>query len=597
VEVGGSKPLAPTTPGREDGARRFLPLLFLIVVFLFLAWAGWSAITAFAASRDANAGRLAVERARDKASPEEIVDGKPLPDLQEARTKFRRAHSRIRHPLLAPARILPIVGRQIRSADALTSAATTVTEAAIEAIEDGRTILKAPRNTGPARIALLRKVASVAGTAERRIGAADLGPEGGLIGPLGKARREFGEEIDELQRTLRNAAAAAGAAADLLDGPRRTVVFAANNAEMRNGSGMFLSVGEMATSHGEIDLGNMRPVPAIVVPRGIPVTGDMAARWGWANPSRDWTSLMMSPHFETSAQLAATMWKAATGRTVDGVIAVDPPGFRALLRATGPVMVNGKRIGPDNVIRELLHDQYLDFPTFDVGRFRREGLGDIAKAVMGKLNRGTWDPAELMSGLADAVRGRHVMLWSSRAAEQKAWHIAGADGRLDASSLMVSLLNRGGNKLDWFMRAKAEITFTHKGNATEGVLRVTLRNETPRGQPLYIQGPHPDSGGVAGEYVGILAITLPKGAGGGRIDGVAKLGVVGPDGPTRVVGVYFTLPRGGTRTFVIRFDLADTAGSLRVEPAARVPATGWRYGTEEWEDSVPRVVRWGTKEP
>ncbi|MFY9587254.1 MAG: DUF4012 domain-containing protein, partial [Actinomycetota bacterium] len=370
-----------------------------------------------------------------------------------------------------------------------------------------------------------------------------------------------------------------------------------NNAEMRNGSGMFLSVGEMSTSHGEIDLGQMQPVPAIEVPRGVPVTGDMAARWGWANPSRDWTSLMMSPHFETSASLAAKMWKAATGRSVDGIVAVDPPGFRALLRATGPVTVNGKRIGPDNVIGELLHDQYLKFPTFDVSRFRREKLGDIANAVMAKLNSGKWDPAELMSGLAEAARGRHVMLWSSRAAEQNAWHIAGADGRLGESSLMVSLLNRGGNKLDWFMRANADLSFEPKGNKTEGVLRVTIRNETPRGEPEYIQGPHPDSGGVAGEYVGILAITLPRGAGGGRIDGVPKLGVVGPDGPTRVVGVYFKLARGRTRTFVIRFELARTEGSLRVEPAARVPATDWHSGTDEWEDSEPHVVTWGTKEP
>lgn len=580
-------------PDEEQRRHRRLPLLLVLAVVFLLGWTGWSVLSAATAARDAEAGRAAVERARDRSSPAEIVDGEPLPDLREARQRFRSARSRLRNPLLTPMRIVPIVGRQIRSADALTGAAMVVTETAIDAIEQGRRVLRAPRGSGPQRIALLRSTSKLASDAHERIRGASLGPSDGLIGPLARARREFGEQITELRRTLRNAAIAASAGADLLEGPRRTLVFAANNAEMRAGSGMFLSVGELTTRGGRISLGRMSPVGPVTVPEGVPVTGDLAARWGWANPSRDWSNLMLSPNFEASAELASRMWKAARGRTVDGVISLDPVGLRGLLQATGPVSVDGRSVDASTVVRELLHDQYERFPESVAGAARREFLGDVAGAVMRKLDAGEWEPAALMSGLADAARGRHFMIWSAHAEEQAGWQATDVSGRLVASSVMVSVLNRGGNKLDWFLRVDADLSVVPTANGSQGVVRVTVRNEAPAGEPRVVQGPHPDIDARAGEYVGILTVSLPGAAGGGRVDGVDRLGVVGADGSTRVVGTYFRLQRGRTRTFVIRFELSVRSGGMRVEPSARWPAVRWRFGSEAWTDERARTVEWG----
>jgi len=580
-------------PNEEPRRRRLVPLLPVLAVVLLLGWAGWSALTAVAAARDADAGRAAIERASERSSPAQIVDGEPLPDLRDAQQRFRSARSRLRHPLLTPMRIVPFLGRQIRSADALTGAATIVTETAIDAIEQGRRTLQAPRGSGSQRIALLRSTSKLASDAYERLRGASLGPSNGLIGPLARARREFGEEITELRRTLRNAAIAASAGADLLQGPRRTLVFAANNAEMRAGSGMFLSVGELTTRAGRISLGRMSAVGPVTVPKGVPVTGDLADRWGWANPSLDWTNLMLSPDFDASAELATRMWKAARGRTVDGVISLDPVGLRGLLQATGPVSVGGRRIDASNVVEELLHEQYERFPESVAAGTRREFLGDIAVAVMQKLDSGEWEPAALMSGLADAARGRHIMIWSARAAERAGWRATGVGGELSGSSLMVNVLNRGGNKLDWFLRVDADLSIVPTANGSQGVVRLTIRNEAPAGEPRVVQGPHPDIDARAGEYVGILTVSLPGAAGGGRIDGVDRLGIVGSDGATRVVGTYFRLQRGSVRTFVIRFELSVRAGSMRVEPSARVPATRWRFGSQTWTDEIARTVEWG----
>ncbi len=47
------------------------------------------------------------------------------------------------------------------------------------------------------------------------------------------------------------------------------------------------------------------------------------------------------------------MWKAKTGEAVDGVIAIDPIGLQALIEVSGPVVVDGKLITKDNVVREM----------------------------------------------------------------------------------------------------------------------------------------------------------------------------------------------------------------------------------------------------
>ena len=56
----------------------------------------------------------------------------------------------------------------------------------------------------------------------------------------------------------------------------------------------------------------------------VPLSGDVADRWGWLAPNREWRNLASSPRFDANAELAAQMWKASTGQDVDGVLAHRP---------------------------------------------------------------------------------------------------------------------------------------------------------------------------------------------------------------------------------------------------------------------------------
>jgi hypothetical protein len=361
---------------------------------------------------------------------------------------------------------------------------------------------------------------------------------------------------------------------------------------MRAGSGMFLSVGELVTGPEGIELGEMRSVTEVAVPPGaVPLEGDLAERWGWLAPNQEWRNLMTSPRFDVAAPLAARMWQAAGNQPVDGVLVLDPIALSGLLTATGPVTVDGRDIGPDDVVDDLLHDQYVGVPPEGLDQ-RREQLGRIAEAAVEDLDAGDWSAPHLADGLAAAAAGRHLLLWSAATAEQAGWQALGVDGSIGPDSLSIAVLNRAGNKLDPFLAVSADLDFRAAGPDTDVTMRIELHNDAPEGEPSYVAGPVPGSGAGEGVYLGILSVTLPGGAREARFDGVGQLAVAGTDGPTRVVGFQLQLARGERRTVVARFRLPRSSGVVRVEPSARVPAILWTSAGMTWSDFSTRVLTW-----
>jgi hypothetical protein len=397
---------------------------------------------------------------------------------------------------------------------------------------------------------------------------------------------------------------ASAGVAEMAQGPSKYLVLAANNAEMRAGSGMLLSAGVMTLQNGNFDLGPMTDTGLLKLPAGaVPLPkGDLADRWGWTDPSQEWRNLSMSPVFPPNAALAAQMWRALTGEAVDGVIAIDPIGLQALLEVTGPVVVDGKQITKDNVIREILLQQYLDYETPDPDdpnsgqaptAARRERASDIARAVIDQLDAKGWDVATLVEDLQHAAQGRHVLAWSTKPVQQRGWEGAGVSGELRPDSVLVALQNRVGNKLDQFLPMQASFAHRPVRAGSEITIRIHVENQTPaEGLNEFIQGPYPYSEFVAGEYRGILSVNIPGVARAIELEGGTKRVVAGPDGPTRVVGTEMQLFRGEQKDFVLRFRVPDGYEHVTIEPSGRYPAITWAAGDEIWQDDSAREIRW-----
>jgi hypothetical protein len=589
-----------TNPRPKRSRRR---IITLVVVAFVVTWSVVAAFQLFSARSHAQSGLDRLESAQHDLGPAQLIRGKGLDRMKAAQDEFDAAASAGDSPFLKPFTVLPFVGRQVRSVDSLTSSAAKVVDVGVEAMEQSTARLQKPTEAGPDRVALVRELGAIAAKASSELRGLNLGPSEALVGPLADARAKFQRQLDKVRTSMSEANVASRGIADMAQGPTKYLVLAANNSEMRAGSGMLLSAGVMTMADGKFDLGPMTDTGDLMVPAGaVPVTGDLAARWGWTDPSQEWRNLAMSPNFPENAALAAQMWKAKTGEAVDGVIAIDPIGLQALIEVSGPVVVDGKTITKDNVVKELLLQSYLDFEVPDpndpnTGRAgteaRRERASVIARAIVDQLDKKGWDVADLVDDLQKAAEGRHVLAWSSKPDQQRAWKAAGVSGRLHRDSLLLAVQNRAGNKLDQFLPVQGAITHRAVSGGSEVTVRIHIENQTPAtGLNAFVEGPYPFADFVAGEYRGILSVNVPGWSRGMTLEGGEKIVASGPDGPTRVIGTEMRLLRGEKKDFVLKFVVPDGYERLTVEPSARYPAIVWTADGETWHDDSARTIRW-----
>lgn len=554
--------------------------LALILAGVVVAWIGVVGVQTALAYRDLRAGELHAEAIRDDLGPSDLLSGRPAERLARAEARFGAARRRLDGWPLAPVRLLPIIGRQLRSAHALAAAAEHVAAAGADGVRDAADAVRAPRDSGPDRVALVRRLRAIASRGRSRLAAVDLGPDRALLVPLADRRAAFAEDVARARAAARRAEGALDAVADLLAGPRRYLLVAGHNAEMRAGFGSILSVGVIEAADGDLALSEMEPAFELLLEPGVApdLPPDMERLWGWMSPNREWRNLGVTPRFPATAALAAEMWQARTGEAVDGVIGVDIAALEAVVGAAGPVEAAGIVLGPDEVARYLLRGQYQRFEgELDA---RRDHLSLIAGAAVDVIERGKWDAAELASRLAGAAAGRHLLVWSRHAGAQRGWTAAGVDGAVPADSVAISVLNRGANKLDQFLHVDAELRL-----ARPVEIRVTLDNRTPDGLPRYVAGPYPGSGVDGyGDYIGILSVTLPGAARDARFEPRRPVAAAGPDGRARVIATEVVVPRGESVELVLRFRL-DGVDAIRVLPSARLPAVRWEAEGRSWRDS------------
>lgn len=553
------------------------------------------------AARDARSGLAHLEEARSTLSAEGLVAGEGTDLLVAARVDFARARARTESFLLGPIRAIPGLGDQIRAAGALTGAASDVLDVGLSAVAGASDAVEEARAGGMERVTALRRMAEVAAEASGRLARVDLGSDRSLTAPLAGAHRRFDERLGELRDAVTDLEDAAYGFADFLEGPRTYLLFAANNNEMRIGSGTFLSVGLLTVRDGELELSPMAPTGYMLLrpeqAERVEMEPDFAAMWGWIHPNREWRNLAASPRFDVTARLAVRMAEARTpgaGRFLDGVIALDPVALGALVEATGAIEIGDQKIEGSQVAPLLMLVQYLDVKGFDDPQAeRREGLSQLARLAIDRLDSGRWEPAELVGELSEAVAGRHFLAWSRHASEEAAWRAAGVSGEVGGSSLVFGLHNRGGNKLDQFVEARGSVEVTPDAGGTDVVVDVHLENRTPKGLPAYVVGPYPKAVGAGeGVYQGIAVFELPAGA---EVQEMRDLGwgvERGRDGPLQVATTYVKLRRDEHADLRLRFRLPAGSEELTVEPSARVPAVSWSSGGATWQDTEPRELRW-----
>jgi Protein of unknown function (DUF4012) len=588
--------------GRPRRFSRRTRIAVLIAIGIVIVWLACVSVITFMGLRDASRAMQELEQAKSDLSASQVITTAPQEELSRAHLEFSAASGLLDSPFLSPAVVLPVIGRQVTSIRDLAHAATQVSNIGVQAVGTLRTVINAPHRSGPARIADLERLASLASTTDTELASVNPGPDGRLLPPLAKRYDQFVDQVNQIRTRLQHAYEVAGSLGEILKGPSRYLLLVANNAEMRAGSGMFLNAGTLTFDEGQVKLGPLYDTGAITVPKGaVKISGDLAARWGWLDPGQDWRNLALTPNFDEIGPVAVSMWQAVEHQQVQGVVCIDVEALQQLLEVTGPVTLSdGSTVSSSDVVQLLLHDEYenLTYSSPLVQQERESRLGSLAKATLEAVQDRSLDLKTLATAMSTATAGRHIELWSNDPQAENAWIAGGVSGELTGNSLMAAVLSRSGTKLDQYLSVSCSLSVTSSGaggaGTSEASLSVTLANRTPPGQSPYIAGPYPHLGTVYGEYIGFLAVNIPADA---SSDFFAT-GATGPpvawgaEGPVWLLAVPIDVKAGRSQAVVVHFKMPGAHGSVTVQPSARIPPESWSFRGRSFTDAAPFALSW-----
>jgi len=350
-------------------------------------------------------------------------------------------------------------------------------------------------------------------------------------------------------------------------GPRRYLILAQNQDELRPSGGFISGAGLLQIDNGRVtylDFQDANKIDAWEIKDGF--GGALTKPYADAPQAMlDFQFLDLFlfrdanywPDFRASGQKAIDLY--AYGREVpppDGAIAIDQDFLRLLLSAIGPVQLpdTGETINSGNVLASLREAWTLQDGVAE----RKAFLGPFAAAIMQKLMAGSgdMDPVALARAMIQALDQKHLQIYVRDPQAATMMAANGWDGRLqpplDHDALMVVDTNVGYNKANLFI--DRDVNYAVQLDANGGGLAdltVTHRHLGPvSGEPC-IQG------------------TLEEYIAGSDYDALADkcywnyLRVYAPEGSTLISGPEHMIPG---QSWFGGYDWSEPAASLAELP-------------------------------
>jgi hypothetical protein len=485
-------------------AKKFSALLIgaLLVAVIVTAWQVWHV-----------RGEMRQVAVQLTAMTDAVADGNAEAargHLDSARDSADSARFNTRGPVWWTASKLPWVGDDVTAIRTVTDVSADLTDDALTDLvaagarlsgsalqpHDGRIDLQPIAEVAPR---LARGAVGVRENAQR---VSDLDTSG-LIGPLKAPVVDLQDKLETASRMSSSAATAAKMLPPMMgqDGTRTYLVLFQNNAEVRATGGMPGAMALMTANHGKLTL------VRTVLPR------DISGAYFDApveSLSQSETALFtdrvaqypqdtgINPDFPRAAQVLATMWKHDTGQTLDGVMTVDPVVLAGILKATGPIAVDGRSLTAGNAVDTLLRDAYLEIPTDEQQNALFTGT---MRGMLDKILNGEFDPATLVRALDEGVTQRRVFVWSAHAEDQKTFAPLRIGGSVfsrasKAPQVGMYLNDSASDKLTYYLDHDISVQPRSCGSTGMQVLdvRMVLKSHVPEGDlPLSVVGANPAS--------------------------------------------------------------------------------------------------------
>jgi hypothetical protein len=387
----------------------------------------------------------------------------------------------------------PMLGRDVRAAEAVTDAALT-TAGGAERVAAALSSAERQPNAGSISTAAraLLDLSTVLGDSAERVERART-----LL--AGHAKSRFLAEVRSAEATSLRAARGLQVAAGLY-GPRgstRYLLAFQNPAELRGTGGLIGEYGILEASPTGPVVREVRPVEELRRRlRGpAPPPAGLPGHYRRSGVAGDWRAVNIPPDLPTVGQMIVALYRESGGERVDGVLLVDPLAMARILQVSGPIEVQGVRLGSRTLVKETLLTAYVRFQRDNDGRRRFLGMVGLRAAIAARRALAE-RPVELVRALADAAQGRHLTVYASDPAVEGILLDLGIAGSAspppEGDYLMPVGVNAAANKVDSFL--ERELTYDVRLQSDGGAqvrAAITLRNGAPaHGLPRYVIGPY-----------------------------------------------------------------------------------------------------------
>jgi Protein of unknown function (DUF4012) len=280
------------------------------------------------------------------------------------------------------------------------------------------------------------------------------------------------------------------------DGPKRYFLAFQNEAEARGTGGLAGAFAILEANHGKLAFTRMATDDTLY---NVAASVDLGPDFNNLYKGMGTTTLVSnaneSPNFPYAAQIWASMWKNYSGQKVDGVIAVDPTALGYLLAVTGPAtLADNTQISGANAVALTQSTSYATFGgTSDAANAQRKAyLLDVASAASKKILGAGSDPTAMLQAAGQAAGERRLLVWSADPAVQAdlaQTPMAGIIPTTKEPYVGLSIVNGGGNKLDYYLDRSLTWQAAGCGPTRRITVRITLTNNAPAsGLSPYVTG-------------------------------------------------------------------------------------------------------------
>lgn len=553
--------------------RRRIKIALLSFGGLVLLGGLWIIVTGLLARTELEAVRADVHQLRSEIDAADFGAAQRTTDdlVQHARQADRLTTG----PAWALAAAVPIGGAPLRTVRAIASTSHALGRDALPALIAARhkldpsTLRKAD---GSIDIVAIRAAAPSLAEADHSITNAvhTLTAQSGhtWLRAVDQARSDILTPLVGVAHTVHSADIAAQVAPAMLgaDGLKRYFVGFQNDAESRGTGGLPGAFGILQANHGKLRFTRFEKDNVLnVVPTHLQFGSEYAQLYGNAKTTSLYRNSNMSPHFPYAAQIWARMWEKHSSEHVDGALAIDPTALSYLLGATGPVMLPDKsRLDAGNVVALTQSTVYARFTN---AKARTTYLLDVAKSISNHLIHTHASMTGVLQAAARAVGERRLLIWSADPAIEKLLSQTTAAGSIPVTSapyVGLSIVNDGGNKLDYYLDRSIRWQRAGCGATRTVTVTVALTNNAPaHGLPAVVterSDTHPyrvrpGDNRLEVSYLATHGAVMNS----VTADGEPTTASSGTERGHPVFTVDLELPRGSARTVV--FHLTEPAAS------------------------------------